>query len=165
MKKNILLLAILAILISGCSKTVAQKNNIGIIEQKEEVKIIEEPKKEVDEVIAQKGLHWHAKLAIYIDGKKQDIPGDIGLGAVHQPVHTHEADGTIHLEFGGIVKKSDTALSVFFSHWGKTFNSECVFDYCSGYDKKVKMLVNGQENSEFEKYLMHDDDEIEIRYE
>ncbi|MHB1086216.1 MAG: hypothetical protein ACYCZ0_00525, partial [Minisyncoccota bacterium] len=40
------------------------------------------------DVIAQKGLHWHPSLEIYVGGVKQEIPQNLGLGAVHQPMHT-----------------------------------------------------------------------------
>lgn len=48
------------------------------------------------------------------------IPPGIGLGATHKPVHTHDeysATGTIHMEFGGLVKKSDIQLGEFFKNW------------------------------------------------
>ena len=31
-------------------------------------------------IISTQGIHWHPQLAIYIDGKKQDIPANIGVG-------------------------------------------------------------------------------------
>src|SRR3989338_4182793 len=49
------------------------------------------------EIISRNGLHWHANLAIYAKGVQQDIPADIGIGAAHMPIHTHSADGVIHM--------------------------------------------------------------------
>ena len=43
-------------------------------------------------------IHIHSKLNIFIDGEKQSIPTNIGIGRVHMPIHTHESDGTIHIE-------------------------------------------------------------------
>lgn len=120
---------------------------------------------QVDQIISRKGLHWHAKLTIYIKGEKQEIPAEIGIGAVEQPIHTHDATGEIHMELGGLVTKDQLKLAKFFQIWGKQFNSNCIFDKCNGDEGKVKMIINGQENQEFENYQMRDGDNIEIRYE
>ena len=118
-----------------------------------------------EQILSRNGLHWHPKLTIYIKGVKQEIPEGIGLSPIEQPIHTHDVTGTIHIEFAGLVKKEDLKLGQFFKIWGKQFNSNCIFDKCNGTEGKVKMLVNGQENQEFENYPMRDGDNIEIRYE
>lgn len=118
-----------------------------------------------EQTVVQSGLHWHPGLEIYIKGEKQEIPEGIGLKPVEKPIHTHDNTGTIHLEFAGLVKKDDLKLGQFFKIWGKQFSSECIFDKCNGPEGKVKFLVNGQENQEFENYQMRDADKIEIRYE
>lgn len=118
-----------------------------------------------EQIVAQNGLHWHAKLSIYIKGEKREVPEGVGLGAVEQPVHTHDASGAVHMEFPGVVKKDDLKLGQFFKIWGKEFDSSCIFDKCNGEDGKVKMLINGQESQEFGNYSMRDGDQIEIRYE
>lgn len=109
-----------------------------------------------NQIVSRNGLHWHPELSIYINGQKQEIPKDIGIGAVHQPIHTHDASGTLHMEMNGLVTKDETKLGNFFKIWGKEFNFG---------GQNIKMLVNGQENNEFENYLMKDQDKIEIRYE
>lgn len=108
-----------------------------------------------DQIVSRGGLHWHAQLAIYIKGEKQEIPAGIGIGAVEQPIHTHDTSGVIHMEFGGLVYKDDLKLGQFFKIWGKQFNSM----------GKVEMFINGEPNQEFENYQMKDGDKIEIRYE
>lgn len=119
-----------------------------------------------DEILSRNGLHWHSDLSIIIKGEKQGIPKDIGIGTtIHQSVHTHDADGVIHLEFPGVVNKSDTTLGAFFRIWGKTFDQDCIFENCNGAEGTVKFFVNGVENTEWEKYHMQDNDKIEIRYE
>lgn len=114
------------------------------------------------EVVSRGGIHWHPQLSIYIKGKQQEIPKNLGIGGVHQPVHTHDSSGTLHLEVQGLVTKDETKLGRFFQIWGKKFSSECAVDECGG---KGTMLVNGKENKEFENYKMRDKDNIEIRYE
>ena len=65
------------------------------------------------EIIAKSGLHWHVNLSIIIKGEKQEIPANIGIGAIHQPIHTHETDGVIHLEFSGPVREKDIVMGKF----------------------------------------------------
>ncbi len=117
------------------------------------------------EVLSEKAIHWHPKLTIKINGKTQEIPKDIGIGAVHQEIHTHDKDGVIHMEMSGPVTKEEAKLGNFFRIWGKTFSSNCIFDYCNGKEKKVIMLVNGKEHMDYENYIMNDSDKIEIKYE
>jgi len=118
-----------------------------------------------DQIVAQNGLHWHPTLLISIKGKQQEIPKDIGIGATHQPIHTHDANGTLHMEMNGLITKEQTKLGNFFRIWGKEFNSSCIFDKCNGREGKVRFFVNGQESNKFENYLMKDKDKIEIKYE
>ena len=115
------------------------------------------PVPELD-IVSRQAFHWHSELAIYVKGEKQDIPANIGIGAVHQPVHTHnDSDkGIIHLEFQGLARKQDVALGQFFKNWGKDMWS---------FGTNVKMTVNGKENTEYENYAMQDKDKIELRYE
>src|SRR3989338_233516 len=108
------------------------------------------------EIVSRSGLHWHPELAIYIQGKQQDISGGIGLGILHDPVHTHDAGGVIHLEMLGLVRHRDIRLGQFFKVWEKTFNREQIFEYRNGEGGTVKMFVNGAPSNEFENYIIPD---------
>jgi hypothetical protein len=116
------------------------------------------------DVVSRSGLHRHVQITIVINGKVQDIPANIGIGVRHNPIHTHDRDSVIHLEFEGFVTIDDLRLREFFTVWGKQFSRDCIFDNCNGPDGSVKMLVNGAENQEFERYVMKDKDVIEITY-
>ena len=107
-------------------------------------------------VVATNGLHWHPQLAIYVKGVKQVLPANLGIvGSSMTAVHTHEDLPIIHLEFSGIVRKKDVMLGEFFKSWGKDMRS---------FGANVKMTVNGEENAEYENYIMRDGDKIELRY-
>jgi len=128
----------------------------------------ENPSIPESEIVERNGLHWHPKLTVTIKGRKQEIPANLGIGAVHQELHTHDQDakdGVIHMEMKGVVAKDETKLKNFFGVWGKEFSSTQIFDKKNGEEGKVKMMVNGKENIDFENYQMRDGDKIEVRYE
>lgn len=121
-----------------------------------------------DQIITKTGLHWHPKLAIFINGEKRELEDGIGLGAVHEKLHTHTEDfkeGVMHMEMQGLVTKDDTKLGKFFQVWDKDFNSMKILDKEATVEGQIKMTVNGAENKNFENYLMKDGDNIEIKYE
>jgi len=130
------------------------------------------------DVVSTAGIHWHPELAIVIKGQRQVPPANIGIGMQYAGykyydsmmmmtnVHTHDASGQLHWEvMEGPVTKDEVLLGAFFGTWGKTFNKDCVFEYCNASDGTVKMFVNGKDNTEFENYQVKDTDKIEIRYE
>ena len=108
-------------------------------------------------------IHWHPHLTIKIDGVTIPIPKDVGItSSAHYPMHTHETDGTIHMENNRPTKKT-VVLGYFFEVWEKKFSKDCLFQYCT--DKgELKMYVNGKENLEFGNYFMKDGDNILIEY-
>ncbi len=108
-------------------------------------------------------IHWHPQLSIIINGLRQTIPSNIGISSGgHSPIHTHDADGTLHMENSNPTKRSVT-LGYFFDIWGKEFSKQCIFDYCT--DKgNLTMSVNGKENFDFENYFIQDKDKIVINY-
>src|SRR3989344_3241972 len=141
------------------------------------------PQSNDPEVVSANGLHWHPTLAIYVKGVRQEIPANIGVGTHYagQPtydsrmrmsaIHTHDDTPIIHLEFPGIVREDDLRLGNFFLIWGKdmkSFGSNRRPSDERGSTEasrpNVRMMVNGKENVEFEKYIMHDGDRIELQY-
>ena len=126
--------------------------------------------------VPQQPIHWHPKLKIVIKGEGQFIPQGIGInignnidnqisGMRMSPTHTHESDGTIHLENNKPWQKPETlTLGYFFKVWGRNFNSSCIFEYCNNENGTLAMTVDGQTNYEFDKYFMHDKDEIVIEF-
>lgn len=121
------------------------------------------------DTISTRGVHWHPQIEIYVQGEKQEIPANIGIGMQYAStptfdqnmrmtaMHTHEPDGTIHLEFPARVTREDTKLKNFFAIWGK--------DMMSDFGTLTKMTVNGEENAELGEYEMKDGDKIELQYE
>jgi len=120
-------------------------------------------------------IHWHPRVTIKINGEGVMIPINIGstIGKVvdvhlsgmrMSPTHTHETDGTIHMENNNPSSKPETTtIGYFFYVWDKQFSSSCIFEHCTD-NGELKMYVNGKENYEFENYIMRDKDEILIEY-
>lgn len=107
-------------------------------------------------ILSRNGLHWHPELVIYVKEEKIEIPHNLGIGAIHLPIHTHDDLPLLHLEFQGLVRRQDITLGQFFKNWGKNINS---------FGTNVKMTVNDVRNTELENYVMQDKDKIELRYE
>lgn len=107
------------------------------------------------EVVSAKGIHWHPELKVFVKGVAQPVQQNLGLGAVHSPLHTHEDLPIVHLEFEGLVKKQDITLGKFFTLWGKDIRS---------LGTTLRMTVNGVENTEYENYVFKEGDKIELFY-
>lgn len=103
------------------------------------------------------GLHWHARLSIYINGELIPIPADVGAGTEKGQIqHTHEWDNVIHMHVPDESREWRT-LSYFFDVWGVTFTDDCIFQYCN---VEMDMTVNGEPNLELRHYAMRDQDDI-----
>ena len=107
------------------------------------------------DTVSRNGLHWHPQLEIYVKGEKVEIPESLGLGAVHNPVHTHDDLPVVHLEFGGIVRTEDITLGKFFEIWGRDLRS---------FGEHPHMTVNGTVNTEYDAFVMRAGDRIELGY-
>lgn len=111
------------------------------------------------DIVSTNGIHWHPTLTITVQGEKVPIPPNIGLTGNHNPIHTHDEDaaqGVIHLEFSGVVKKQDITLGKFFDSWGKDIRS---------FGSNMTMKVNGVLNTEYEHHVLQETDVIELFYE
>ncbi|MEK7094026.1 MAG: hypothetical protein AAB903_01650 [Patescibacteria group bacterium] len=119
--------------------------------------VASQPETPESEIVSRSGFHWHPELTIYIKGEKMEIPENSGIGAVHQPIHTHDDSdqGVVHMEFQGLARKQDVTLGQFFKNWGKDMRS---------FGANMKMTVNGKESTEYENYVMRDKDKIELRF-
>ncbi len=124
-----------------------------------------------------KPIHWHPNLEIIIKGEKVVIPANIGIGASYSSspfydsmmdmtnMHTHDDSGTLHWEVMMHAPTSqDMYLGNFFQVWEKTFNENCIFEFCNGPEGSMKMFVNSKLNNDFEKYIVRDDDRIVIEF-
>ncbi|OGZ02570.1 MAG: hypothetical protein A2946_01230 [Candidatus Liptonbacteria bacterium RIFCSPLOWO2_01_FULL_53_13] len=119
--------------------------------------VVTRPPVPESDIVSRGAFHWHPGLTIYVKGEQQEIPANIGIGAVHRPIHTHDdsGQGIVHMEFQGLARKQDTTLGQFFENWNKDMRS---------FGTNMKMTVNGEENTEYGNYVMGDKDKIELRF-
>ena len=88
--------------------------------------------------------HYHPILAITIDGESVPVPPNIGVdpttGAM-SAVHTHEGDGTIHIEADTVGEKF--TLGQLFTQWGVALTPTQIGGVTAKAGEKVKVTSNG----------------------
>ena len=103
---------------------------------------------------------WKVKLEIAIFGELQQIPSNVGVkDGTKSKLYTLETDNIIYKE-----GTEDVKLKEFFGIWEENFNSTCIFDYCNSGNNSMRMYVNGAENTDYELYVMKNNDVITIDY-
>lgn len=108
--------------------------------------------------------HVHARLAIYIDGQPQAVPGSVGVDSARgtaSSLHTHDPDGIIHMEADN---PRDFTLGEFFSVWGVKFSDNQLGGYKNSGDKTVQVFVNGQKITDPYRYVLKEKDTVIVGY-
>lgn len=87
-------------------------------------------------------LHIHQHLDVFVNGKPEPVPANIGIydGQFLTELHTHDPTGIIHVE-SPTARRYD--LGQFFGVWGVRLNGDCIGGYC----RQVtpwSVYVNGQ---------------------
>jgi len=65
--------------------------------------------------------HIHPHLTIEVDGREETIPANVGLDACEKAIHTHQADGVIHVE---AQDNREYTFGDFMDVWGKSIERE-----------------------------------------
>lgn len=89
--------------------------------------------------------HYHPRLQIIIDGREVPVPANIGVdpatGAM-SAVHTHETDGTIHIE-ADAVGQSFT-LGQVFAQWGVALTQTRIGGVEAASGQQIAVTSNGK---------------------
>jgi hypothetical protein len=108
--------------------------------------------------------HIHALLRVYINGKQEPIPANIGIdpsGQFLAALHTHDTSGIIHME-------SDNSypfkLGQFFDIWGVKLTPTQVGAYYNQGTNTVQVYVNGKKVADPVNYKMQRHDTIVVGY-
>jgi hypothetical protein len=106
--------------------------------------------------------HIHPRLTIVVDGQRRTIPANVGIQpAGNLPIHTHTADGTLHIES---TKYYKFRLRDFFTIWGQPFNKNVVLGRAADKAHPITMTVNGRPSRQFGNLPLSDGQQIVIRY-
>src|SRR4029453_15429326 len=90
-------------------------------------------------------MHEHANVQVFVRGKNERIPTDIGIDAAKgtiQSIHTHDDTGLVHLESS---QSREFTLADFFGVWGVRFTPSCLGAYCNDGDNRPQVFVDGEE--------------------
>jgi hypothetical protein len=87
-------------------------------------------------------VHIHQHLEIFVNGKKEPVPANIGIydGQFLTELHTHDASGIMHVESP---TKRTFDLAQFMGVWGVRFTSSCIGGYCKELTP-WRVYVNGK---------------------
>jgi hypothetical protein len=87
-------------------------------------------------------VHIHQHLDIFVNGKREPVPANIGIydGQFLTELHTHDPTGIIHVESP---TRRQFDLGQFFGVWGVHLNADCVGGYCRELTPWT-VYVNGQ---------------------
>ena len=108
-------------------------------------------------------MHIHPHLSIVFEGVTEKIPTNIGITpSCMRPIHTHDDTGKIHVE-SPVVR--DFTLEEIFRVWNKPFDREHILDKAADAERRIVLLVDGQESLEYGGLILKDGQQIEIRYE
>lgn len=90
-------------------------------------------------------IHIHQHLDVWFDGKKVQVPADIGINQTYgylTELHTHDTSGVMHVESP---TKRNFTLGEFFAVWGVRLTSDCLGSTCNGGGKQVRVYVDGKQ--------------------
>ncbi len=107
-------------------------------------------------------LHIHPTLEIEVDGETLPIPLNMGAEpGKMRLIHTHEEPNVLHVESP---VPHTFVIGDFFTIYGKTFNRDCIYEYCIDDEHTLTVTVNGVPDDRFEKIELRDKDVIRIVY-
>jgi hypothetical protein len=108
--------------------------------------------------------HIHALLRVYVNGKAQPIPANIGIDPTGQflaALHTHDTSGIIHMESDNFYPFT---LGQFFDIWGVKFTDSQIGAYYNQGKNTLQVYVNGKKVADPVNYKMQRHDTIVVGY-
>ena len=114
-------------------------------------------------------VHWHATLKVFVCEEEKVMPAPVGEHHLGLPLlHTH-ADRLIHIE-GTIWRPEEITLGRYMEVIGQNFKDDALLDkkngdLCNDQPGRVKLFVNGKENTELTQYVVKDGEDYILRFE
>ena len=111
-------------------------------------------------------FHIHAQLSVYVNGKKQSVPANVGIDSANQflaSLHTHDTTGVVHME---AVRPYKFTLGQFFDVWGVKFTPTQLGAYHPNPAQKLvlQVFVNGKQIQDPVNYPMKAHDKIVVGF-
>jgi hypothetical protein len=109
-------------------------------------------------------FHLHAWLHVYVDGKAQTVPLNIGVDPATQTLaalHTHDSEGIIHMEAD---QEFDFTLGQFMAVWGVAFAKDRLGSLTPKGDKQLQVYLNGKRVSDPVNVVMPEHGNLVIGY-
>jgi hypothetical protein len=94
--------------------------------------------------LSETAFHIHAHLSVYVNGKRQTIPNNIGADPEQQfltSLHTHDERGVVHIE---AARPFPFTVGQFFTTWGVKFTPTQLGAYRSSKELVLETWVNGK---------------------
>jgi hypothetical protein len=105
-------------------------------------------------------LHEHANVQVFVHGQQETVPEGIGNnGEQFAAIHTHTADGLVHIESAQI---RDFTLGEFFDVWGVRLTGTCLGAYCAQGDDELIVFRNGERVSGSIRDVVLDDQTVVV---
>jgi len=115
--------------------------------------------------VGQENFHQQAWLHVYVDGKKETVPLNIGLDqatGTFSSLHTHDDTGIIHMEADS---EFDFTLGKFMAIWGVKFSDSQIGSLtANGGDQQLQVYLNGQRVNDPVNVVMPEHGNIVIGY-
>jgi hypothetical protein len=110
-------------------------------------------------------FHTHQQLQVYVHGRQVPVPAGIGISphdGLITVLHTHEADGVIHVE---APQRQRFTLGQFFRLWGVRLTPDCLATKCSSEQNQLRVFVNGRPITDDPRHIpLVDGDTIIVTY-
>ena len=112
--------------------------------------------------VGDESYHAHALLTVYRNGTQVEVPADNGfdLRGGHSSLHTHTADGVIHMEADDPYPYELTHV---FAAWGVAFGRDRLGGDVADEDNELFIYVNGEEAPPGP-VVLNDGDSIVVAY-
>jgi hypothetical protein len=110
------------------------------------------------------GLHIHALLRIFIDGRPVPVPAQIGIdpqGRFLAPLHTHDATGIVHIESQ---RPYPFTLGQFFTIWGVRFTDTRLGGYANHGAQRLRVFINSRPVAHPARRVLRAHDRIVVSY-
>ena len=108
--------------------------------------------------------HVHAQLKVFVNGKPQTVPNNIGIDQSKQflsSLHTHDEKGIVHME---AVEEYPFKLGQFFTVWGVRFTPTQLGAFRAGNGLVLETYVNGKKVPNGPAYEMKASDRIVVGF-